>query len=438
MIPAIDETHDPDRRSWVEAANHGSDFPIQNLPLGVFDPGDGSRRPGVAIGDRIVDLSSLVKAGLLGQGALAGAAQDGVLNSLLAASAVRQALRRRLSDLLRQGSDERPRVEGALHPMSEAALQLPARIGGYTDFYAGIVHARRAGALMRPDNPLMPNYRHMPIGYHGRASSIRVSGGGIRRPLGQVDPGDEARPTFRPSARLDYELELAVWIGEGNPLGVPIPLAQADEHIAGFSLLNDWSARDVQTWEYRPLGPFLAKSFATTISPWIVTAEALAPFRAAPRPREADAPTLLPYLLDPADRSSGAYRIELQVGVRSARMRAAGADFLRLGRCDAQALYWTPAQLVAHHTCGGCNLEPGDLLGTGTIAEDTDEGYGSLLERTRGGAAPFELPSGETRVYLQDWDEVCMTARASAPGRVSIGFGECRATILPAVSAAPA
>lgn len=429
---SIDGTHDPNRRSWVEAANHGSDFPIQNLPLGVFDPGDGSRRPGVAIGDRILDLTALADRGLLGQDALAGAAEDGVVNKLLAASAARRALRGRLSELLERGSAERSRVEGALHSMSDAALQLPARIGGYTDFYAGIVHARRAGALMRPDNPLMPNYRHMPIGYHGRASSVHVSGAEVRRPLGQLNPEDAPAPRFGPSGRLDYELELAVWIGRGNRLGAPIPLAEADEHIAGLSILNDWSARDIQTWEYRPLGPFLAKNFATTVSPWIVTAEALAPFRTAPRPREADAPALLPYLLDPADQSRGAYRIALQVELRSARMRAAGAEFLAVGRCDAQALYWTPAQLVAHHTCGGCNLEPGDVVGTGTIADETDEGYGSLLERTRGGSASFELPTGEVRTYLEDGDEVRMTARASAPGRVSIGFGECRSVVLPA------
>ncbi len=426
-----DHTHDAARHSFVASANGHADFPIQNLPLGVVSPGGATPRAAVAIGEEILDLEALLDAGLL-HGAAADAAEaarGGTLNGLLALGPnARRALRARLSDLLAEGSAERAKVARALHPTSRCRVLLPAQVGDYTDFFAGIQHARNTGAMFRPDNPLLPNYKYVPIGYHGRASSIVPSGHPVRRPNGQRKPGNETVPSFGPSRNLDYELELGIWVGPGNALGEPIPIAEAAEHIAGFCLVNDWSARDIQGWEYQPLGPFLAKSFCTTVSRWIVTAEALEPFRAPQPPRPEGDPKPLDYLWDGDDQVAGALDLQLEVFLLTPAMRAQGLPPQRLSAGNALALYWTPAQLVVHHASGGCNLRPGDLLATGTISTESD--FGSLLEITRGGRQPLELPGGETRRFLEDGDE--MTARASRPGHATIGFGECRGTIIAA------
>ena len=431
-MPHLDHTHDPGLRSWVPSADGHPDFPIQNLPLGVFGPLAGAPRGGVAIGERILDLRALHDAGLLDDEAQAAchACTGPTLNPFLALGAgPRRALRDAVSALLAEGSDERPAL---LHRAADCLLYMPAHVGDYTDFYAGIHHATNVGRLFRPDDPLLPNYKWVPIGYHGRASSVRPSGAGVRRPNGQRKPGAETVPSFGPSERLDYELELGIWVGPGNALGTPVPIGEAAGHIAGYCLLNDWSARDIQAWEYQPLGPFLAKSFQTTISPWIVTPEALAPFRVPQPARPEGDPAPLPHLLDEADRQAGALDLELEVLLLTSGMRERGMAPHRLSLSNALHLYWTPAQLLAHHASNGCNLNPGDLLGTGTISAPTPDGYGSLLEITRGGKEPIALPSGESRRFLEDGDEVILRARARRDGCAPIGFGECRAKVAPA------
>jgi fumarylacetoacetase len=426
----IDETHDLARHSWVQSADGHPEFPIQNLPLGIFAPPGEAPRAGTAIGDRMLDLRALAASGLLradAADALAGA----TLNALFASPPdLRRDLRRRLSALL---YDERQRaaVEPFLHDAAMCAMHLPAAIGDYTDFYVGIHHAGNVGRQFRPDNPLLPNYKHVPIGYHGRASSVRPSGVPVVRPRGQTKGPDAEGPQFGPTSRLDYELELGVWIGAGNALGSPIPIAEAPDHIVGLCLLNDWSARDVQAWEYQPLGPFLAKSFHTTVSPWVVTAEALAPFRIPQSPRPDGDPRPLNYLWDDADQAAGAFAIRLEASLSTERMRQAGLPAQRLSATEARHMYWTVAQILTHHASNGCNLRPGDLLGTGTISGPTLGEVGSLLELAAGGSAPISLPGGETRAFLEDGDEVVFTAKATAPGRVAIGFGDCRARILP-------
>ena len=431
MAYEIDETHDRSRTSWVAGADGHPAFPIQNLPFGVFSVGSGAPQGGVRIGDRVLDLGLLAGGDLL-EGAARDAAKAAggpTLNPLLALGAgPRRALRRQLSGLL---SDDRRRsaVEPALVDVDACRLHLPAAIGDYTDFYVGIHHAMNIGRQFRPDNPLLPNYKHVPIGYHGRASSVRASGEPVRRPAGQTKAPDAEAPTFGPCKRLDYELEMGVWIGPGNSLGEPTPIGWADDQIAGLCLLNDWSARDIQAWEYQPLGPFLAKNFLTTVSPWIVTAEALAPFRIAQPPRPEGDPKPLPYLWSDNDQAHGAFAITLEVQLASARMRDAGLAPHRLSIGPASNMYWTIAQMVAHHTSGGCDLRPGDLLGTGTISTPGDEGRGSLIEITRGGQAPIALPSGETRTFLEDGDEVTITGRAETEGYAPIGFGECRGVV---------
>ncbi len=442
MTSILDETHDPALTSWVGSANGHPDFPIQNLPLGVFSPPEGEPRGGVAIGEMILDLSVAAASGLIGPARHArGPAQDAAeagagrtLNPLLGLPADnRRALRRRLSALLATGASDQDEVQSWLYPAPDCVLHLPARVGDYTDFYAGIHHALNVGRQFRPDNPLLSNYKHVPIGYHGRASSVRPSGTLVRRPNGQrLPPGGQA-PVFEPSQRLDIELELGVWIGRGNALGEPIAIGDADDHIAGLCLLNDWSARDLQAWEYQPLGPFLAKNFMTTVSPWIITTEALAPFRIAQPPRPEGDPVPLPYLLDTADQAQGAYAIKLEIFIQTDTMRRTGLEPHRLSSGPADNLYWTLAQLVAHHTSGGCNLNPGDLLGTGTISTPDSSGLGSLLELTRGGQQLIALPGGETRVFLQDGDAIGLTGRAVAAGYVSLGFGPCWGVIAPAV-----
>ena len=436
----IDETHSPARRSWVASANQHSDFPIQNLPLCVFAPPGGAARGGVAIGDEIFDLAAALELGLFDgfAGRAAQAACGAALNPLFALGReARVALRRRLGDILDADGRERAKAEALrsrlMRRADDCRLELPAAIGDYTDFFAGIHHATNAGKLFRPDNPLLPNYKYVPIGYHGRASSIAVSGATLRRPNGQRKPSTETIPNFGPSRSLDYELELGVWIGPGNELGTPVAIADAASHIAGFCLLNDWSARDIQAWEYQPLGPFLGKSFFTTISPLVVTPEALAPFRTAQAPRPAGDPAPLPYLFDAADQAAGALDVELEVFLLTPGLQAKGLAPQRLSVGNARHLYWTVAQLVAHHSSGGCNLRAGDLFGTGTISAPEEGGLGSLLEISAGGRRPVELPSGESRRFLEDGDTVIMRARCAREGFATIGLGECRGTIAPAI-----
>jgi len=427
-----DPTHDPQRTSWVESANRpDADFPIQNLPFGVFVPaGGGERRIGVAIGDAILDLRSAVHGGVF-RGAAWDALCADALNEFLAlGQPAWRAVRRQLSDALQAGSSERARLESCLVDPARVRMVLPARIGDYTDFFTSIHHATRVGMIFRPDEPLLPNYKWLPIAYHGRSSSVVVSGAEVRRPRGQILPRGAAGPIFAPSQRLDYELELGAYIGPGNPRGSPIRLDQAEAHLFGLCLLNDWSARDIQAWEYQPLGPFLAKSFATTVSPWIVTMDALEPFRCSwIRPPGDPAP--LAYLDDDAQHARGAYDIELEVHLRSTAMAAPA----RLSRSNFRDAYWTLAQMVAHHTVAGCNLQPGDLLGTGTQSGPQHEQSGSLLELSLGGRQAVVLPGGEQRRFLEDGDEVTLSAACARPGAVRIGFGRCVGKILPALDA---
>ena len=423
----VDETHDPGRSSWVGGAEPGSDFPVQNLPLGIFSEAKGLRRPGVAIGDYILDLAALAEGGMLDEEWRDDLRQP-VLNAWLARGpSAHRELRLRLSELL---SDERYRDDLDVHLIgqSEVHMHLPCLIGDYTDFYVGIHHATNVGRQFRPDNPLLPNYKYVPIGYHGRASSVRASGHPVVRPFGQRKAPDAEVPEYGTSRRLDYELELAIWIGRGNSLGEPIPIAEAGDHIAGYGLLNDWSARDLQAWEYQPLGPFLAKNFLTSVSPWIVTADALEPFRKPMPERPADDPKPLPYLDDP---DGAALAIELEVTLSTDAMRAAGLPPHILSRGSAaSAMYWSAAQIVAHHSSNGCNLQAGDLIGTGTLSTDSDDGLGSLIEISRGGKQPIELPSGEKRSFLEDGDEVTLRAWCERDGAVRIGLGECSGRVL--------
>ncbi|ULT69836.1 fumarylacetoacetase [Pseudomonas sp. BC42] len=426
-------------RSWVESANGHPDFPLQNLPLGVFSTQGSAPRSGVAIGEQIFDLEAALEAGLFeGQAkAAVQAARGGQLNAFFELGRpARVALRERLLELLGEGSSLRGKIEalGAkLLPLAaDCQMHLPAKINDYTDFYVGIEHAQNVGKLFRPDNPLLPNYKYVPIGYHGRTSTIRVSGADVRRPKGQTLPAGQSEPTFGPCARLDYELELGIWIGQGNEMGEPIAIGDAAEHIAGFCLLNDWSARDIQAWEYQPLGPFLSKSFITSISPWVVTAEALEPFRQAQAQRPEGDPQPLPYLLDPRDQAAGGFDIELEVLLITQTMREQGLPAHRLTLSNTQYMYWTVAQMVAHHSVNGCQLQAGDLFGSGTLSGPQSGQFGSLLEITEGGKKPIELASGEVRKFLEDGDEIILRGRCRREGFASIGFGECRGTVQPA------
>lgn len=437
MALALNFTHDPARLSWVEAANQPDhDFPLQNLPLGVFARDDQApARIGVAIGHQILDLAAAAETGLL-PASIASACRSPSLNLLMAAGATANStLRARLSELL--GADTCPRdhplrasVAACLVESRDIQLRLPAEIGDYTDFYASSFHASRVGALFRPDQPLLPNYKWVPIGYHGRASSIVVSPTPVRRPHGQAKSSDAAAPTFGPSRLLDYEVELAAYVGPGNPLGESIPLAHAERHLFGFSLLNDWSARDLQSWEYQPLGPFLAKSFATTVSPWVVTLEALAPFREPSPARPAGDPDPLPYLHSTGDQRDGGLGLTLEALLLTPRLRAAGGPPEIVATVTSGTMYWTFAQLLTHHASNGCNLRSGDLLGSGTISGPAPTACGCLLELTRRGREPFTLSNGERRTFLEDGDEVILRGHAQRPGARRIGFGECRGVVL--------
>ena len=424
----IDHTHDRETSSWIDGADEHPDFPVQNLPLGIFCLGDGQRRVGTAIGDSILDLSGLSRDRLL-PGSVCPALETGTLNALFARSyAERKGLRHAVFASLTDRTS-RMALLPHIYPSQHCKMHLPFTVGDYTDFYVGIHHATNVGRQFRPDNPLLPNYKYVPIGYHGRASSIRLSGTPVIRPKGQRKPPYSDLPGYGPTYRLDYELELGVWIAGENALGEPVPISQAGSRVGGLCLLNDWSARDLQAWEYQPLGPFLAKNFHTSVSPWVVTAEALAPFRIAQPARPEGDPAPLPYLFDTADQAEGAFALTLETWIATRKMREAGMSPHRLGTGPATSMYWTVAQMVAHHTANGCNLMPGDLLGTGTISTPDPSGLGSLMELSQGGKAPVTLPDGEERSFLEDGDELILSARAVRDGFRSIGFGLCSGVV---------
>jgi fumarylacetoacetase len=442
MKPVLDETHNPRARSWVESANaDGADFPIQNLPFGVFRRrGTAEAKIGIAIGDRVLDVAGLVSDGLLqvdaGSAAVVEACKSTSLNALMALGAgPPRALRRRVHFLLHDDAlaADRAAVSRNLVEQPDVEMLLPAAVGDYTDFYASIFHATNVGKLFRPDNPLLSNYKYIPIGYHGRASSLVASGASVQRPSGQTRVGD-AEPVFGPTKALDYELEVGFFVSRGNHLGEPIPIGEAENHIFGICLLNDWSARDVQAWEYQPLGPFLAKSFSTSLSPWVVTMEALAPFRAAAFSRAEGDPRPLPYLLDAIDQEHGGLDLTLEVAVQSVQMREQKMEPAIVSRSNLRDLYWTMAQMITHHASNGCNLGPGDLLASGTVSGPDVAGAkwsarGCLLELTSRGANPITLPSGEQRKFLEDGDEVIFRGWCEREGFRRIGLGVCRGII---------
>jgi fumarylacetoacetase len=436
----LNETHDPQARSWIASANASdADFPLQNLPFGIFTaPGLPDPRAGVAIGDQVLDIVACYQRGafdsLVADAARACAGPS--LNAFMAMGRPAwRALRARLSALLRAGHPDETRhrelAGTCLRPMRDVTMRRPAAVGQFTDFYASIHHATNMGRMFRPDNPLLPNYKYVPIGYHGRASSIVCSGRKIVRPSGQVKPAD-GPPVYQPTQRLDYELELGFFIGSGNALGATIPIGEARERIFGVCLVNDWSARDVQPWEYQPLGPFLSKSFATTIAPWVVTLDALEPYRVPALTRAAEDPPPLPHLASEDDQARGGLDITLDVSLLSARMREAGMPAHRLARSDTRHLYWTLAQMVTHHASNGCNLQPGDLLASGTVSGPEEGSVGSLMELTWRGERPLTLPGGETRRFLEDGDEVILSGAAARDGWPRIGLGECRGVIIAA------
>ncbi|MGA7524021.1 MAG: fumarylacetoacetase [Acidobacteriaceae bacterium] len=423
------------KKCWLESANDpAGDFPLENLPFGVFE-GEGGNRIGLAIGDRILDLAATVEAGLFDglPAPIPEACRAEELNNLArTGNAAARQVRSRAAELLSDPGLRR-KVEPHLIPQKGAQMRSPFRVGDYTDFYASIHHATNVGRLFRPDTPLLPNYKWVPIGYHGRASSIVVSGTEIRRPWGQTKSPDMPAPTFAPATMLDYELEVGFFAGQGNALGQSIPLDEAEQHIFGLCLVNDWSARNIQSWEYQPLGPFLAKNFATTLSPWVVTLDALEPFRVPAMERPEGDPPPLPYLQSQRDQQHGGFDITLDVWLATAKMRAKGQGPVRLSRGNMRDLYWTPAQMLAHHASNGCNLQTGDLLATGTVSGATRDSVGSLLERTRRGAEPLELPNGENRKFLEDGDEVILRGCCEREGYPRIGLGECRGLVIAAL-----
>lgn len=433
----LNATHDPALRSWVPSANQdGGDFPIQNLPLGAFrSTHANATRCGVAIGDCVLDVGRIVDLLPPPAAEAAQALRQPSLNTFMALGpAAHSALRAALSQLLSEGwQGPRQRVEAALLALDGVQLTMPFNVSGYTDFFASVHHARNAGRLFRPDQPLLPNYKYVPVAYNGRANSLRPSGTAVTRPHGQLQPAAAGlAPQFAPSQRMDYEVELGIVIGTPSVDGRPVAPDDAWEHVFGFCLLNDWSARDIQAWEYQPLGPFLGKSFATSISAWIVTAEALLPYRTAAATRPADDPPPLPHLHSPKDQESGGLSVQLDAALRTARMRERGLPAHHLSRSDTATLYWTVAQMIAHHTSNGSALDTADLLGSGTVSGPGEDALGSLLEITRGGAQAITLASGEQRRFLEDGDELCLKGFCQAPGRARIGFGECRAILLPA------
>jgi fumarylacetoacetase len=434
-----DETLDPRRRSFVASANRPeSDFPIQNLPYGVFRRAhtDEAFRVGIAIGAEIFDVSRVVSLFSPAAQGAARACASSSLNELMGLpSDSWDALRREVSRLLdeKTPASNQSAVAENLVPTVDAQMSLPVRIGDFTDFYASIFHATNAGRIIRPDNPLLPNYKYLPVAYHSRVSSIQLSGTAVRRPNGQIKLPQLEQPQFAPSARLDYETELGVYIGTSSTPGNPIPISSAGRHVFGFCLLNDWSARDLQVWEYQPLGPFLAKNFATTVSAWVVPAAALLPYRAPAFMRAAGDPAPLPHLSDPDDQRDGAIDITLETHLLTKKMRQAGGGPLKLSSASFANTYWTVAQMIAHHTSNGCSLLTGDLLGSGTVSGPDEANWGSLLELTYGGGKPLQLPNGESRRFLEDDDEIILRGHCSRKGAARIGFGECRGTVLAAL-----
>ena len=436
---------DPRARSWVDSANDaGTDFPLQNLPFGVFKRAGSSEpwRVGIAIGDQVFDIVAALTDEMF-EGNAAGAAErcrEASMNALaeLGRTAI-SGLRDAVADILVADSPLAKRrdelAKRLLVPMSEVEMRLPVQAGDYTDFYASIHHATNVGSMFRPDNPLLPNYKYLPIGYHGRSSSLVVSGTPFHRPRGQIRDDASKPPVYMPSNKLDYELEVGIVVGPGNAMAHPISMADAERHVVGLCLVNDWSARAIQSWEYQPLGPFLAKNFATTVSPWVVTLDALEPFRAPAFPRAAGDPAPLPHLSDPENEARGGIAITLEVWISTAAMRERGDAPVRLSRGSFTDMYWTVAQLITHHTSNGCNLRPGDLLASGTVSGATKESRGCLLELTWRGAEPIDLPNGERRTFLQDGDEVILRGYCERQGHPRVGFGDCRGTVLPSLGA---
>lgn len=441
MTYKINETHDPNLKSWIESANRpDTDFPIQNLPFCVFTRACTYEdvRVGVAIGDFVLDVYACYECCLFEDDSfsVAVSADNYCLDgSVMKKNAdLQTAFRRRLTEILSESADEKTRknVERNLIPIEEADFQMPAHIGDYTDFYCSIFHATNVGAMFRPDNPLLPNYKYLPIGYHGRASSIVISGTDIKRPKGQNRTDQDQPPVFVPCKNLDYEMEVGFFVGKGNELGETISIDDAEDHIFGLCLVNDWSARDIQAWEYQPLGPFLAKSFATSLSPFVVTMEALAPFRTAAFARDAGDPQPLDYLNGEANQKSGGFDINLEVYLQTERMRAENTEPFLLSRSNTKDLYWTIGQMLAHHASNGCNLQTGDLMATGTVSGEEKTERGCLLELTWRGKEPIELPNGEQRRFLEDGDEIIMKGFCEKEGFRRIGFGTCRGRVLPA------
>ncbi|GAC24358.1 fumarylacetoacetase [Paraglaciecola mesophila KMM 241] len=433
----LNETHDPARKSWVTSANGHEQFPIQNLPFAIFREVNTKDqwRGGVAIGDSILDMAKVAALNLLHGDAKRAtqAASETSLNTLMGLGATQNsALRLALSNALLEGSEHQAALESCLIAQADAEFNMPCHVTDYTDFYTSIHHATAVGSLFRPDNPLLPNYKWVPIGYHGRSSSIGVSGQTFPRPVGQTKKPDAITPDFGPCQRLDYELEMGVFIGQGTTLGHRIKITEAEQHIFGMCILNDWSARDIQAWEYQPLGPFLAKNFASTISPWIVTTEALAPFREAFTRPESD-PQPLEYLTSEANTQAGNLDIALSCLIQTEKMRQNDQTPQQLSASNFIHSYWTPAQLVTHHSVNGCPMTPGDLLGSGTQSGPEADEAGSLLELTQGGKKSLTLDNGETRKFLEDGDAIIMRAHCRRDGAVTIGFGEVVGTLLPAV-----
>jgi fumarylacetoacetase len=442
----INETHDPNLKSWVESANDpDTDFPIQNLPLCWFfhrDDSERMKRAGIVIGDMVIDLAECLyddlfaKKGSPEYQAISGYTTSHSLNwpVLTTSDDANKWMRRKLVGLLSDSSpiDVQNAFRKNMFPLSEVEFSVPLDIANYTDFYCSIFHATNVGSMFRPDQPLMPNYKYVPIGYHGRASSIVVSGTDIKRPKGQNRSDAEKPPVFVPAKNLDYEMELGFFVGRGNEMGEPIPIAEAEEHIFGMCLVNDWSARDIQAWEYQPLGPFLAKNFATTVSPFVVTMEALAPFRTAAFKRPEGDPEPLDYLSDENSRKFGGLDINFEVYIETEQMRNENIKPHLLSRSNAKDLYWTVGQMLTHHASNGCNLQTGDLIASGTVSGKEKNERGCLLELTWRGTEPIELPSGETRRFLEDGDEIIMKGYCEREGFRRIGFGECRGRILPA------
>ena len=442
----VDQTHDPNLKSWIESANDpNTDFPIQNLPFCVNTVLGEPASIGCGIGEKILSLRMLAGSGLLDSGFSEALSSD-TLNLLMAMPvAKRVELRHRLSQLLSDAAsaDAQKSLESMLCNQTDATFQMPARIGDYTDFYASIFHATNVGSMFRTTNPLLPNYKHIPIGYHGRASSVVISGTDVRRPVGQKAPAEEgAIPTRSPSALFDYELEMGFFVAQGNELGETIPISRAEDYLFGMCLVNDWSARDIQKWEYQPLGPFLAKSFATTISPWIVTMQALAPFRCNTLKRDEGDPAPQDYLLSKDNEAKGGVDIKLEVYMQSEQMREQDVDAIRLSRGNFTNMYWTIAQMLTHHSSNGCNLQPGDMMASGTISGSDRESRGSMLELTWDGEVgnvvpgnqrtPIKLPTGEERKFIGDGDEITIRGWCENGTHRRIGFGSCSGITRPA------